>query len=42
MGNPIDEATQARINARIQEVLTTFGTEFSKVRYEDAYYNFPP
>lgn len=30
MGNPIDDATQARINDRIKEVLATFGTEFSK------------
>lgn len=33
MGNPIDDATQARINDRIKEVLATFGTEFSKVRH---------
>ena len=31
MGNPIDDATQQRINDRIKEVLATFGTEFSKV-----------
>lgn len=30
LGNPIDEATQNRINSRIQEILTTFGAEFSK------------
>ena len=30
MGNPIDEAAQARINERIQEFVTTFGVEFSK------------
>jgi hypothetical protein len=30
MSNPIDEATQNRINERIQEVLKTFGVEFSK------------
>lgn len=30
MGNPIDDATQQRINDRIKEVLATFGTEFSK------------
>ncbi len=32
MGNPIDDATQQRIDDRIKEVLATFGTEFSKVR----------
>lgn len=31
MGNPIDEATQARINSRIQEILTTFAKEFTLV-----------
>ncbi len=31
MGNPIDDAAQARINDKIQEVVKTFGTEFSKV-----------
>lgn len=30
MSNPIDEATQTRINERIQDVLKTFGVEFSK------------
>jgi len=30
MGNPIDEAAQARINQRIEEVVKTFGTEFAK------------
>jgi len=30
MGNPIDEAAQARINETIQDVITRFATEFSK------------
>jgi len=30
MGNPIDDAAQARINDKIQDVVKTFGTEFSK------------
>jgi len=30
MGNPIDEPAQARINQRIEEVVKTFGLEFSK------------
>lgn len=39
MGNPIDDATQQRINDRIKEVLATFGTEFSKVNklFGDSY-----
>jgi hypothetical protein len=31
MGNPIDEAAQARINQKIEDVVKTFGVEFSKV-----------
>lgn len=34
MGNPIDDAAQARINDKIQEVVKTFGTEFSKVCFD--------
>jgi hypothetical protein len=30
MGNPIDEAAQARINQKIEDVVKTFGMEFSK------------
>jgi hypothetical protein len=30
MGNPIDEAAQARINETIQDALKVFATEFSK------------
>jgi hypothetical protein len=30
MGNPIDEAAQARINQKIEDVVKTFGIEFSK------------
>jgi hypothetical protein len=30
MGNPIDEATQARINETLQDALKIFATEFSK------------
>lgn len=30
MGNPIDEAAQARINQKIEDVVKTFGLEFSK------------
>lgn len=30
MGNPIDEAAQARINQKIEDVVKTFGVEFSK------------
>ncbi|RYG67430.1 hypothetical protein EON64_07460 [archaeon] len=31
--NPIDDATQERINNRIQEILKTFSIEFSKVSF---------
>ncbi len=31
MGNPIDEAAQARINQKIEDVVKCFGVEFSKV-----------
>lgn len=30
MGNPIDEAAQARINQKIEDVVKYFGIEFSK------------
>lgn len=30
LGNPIDEAAQARINQKIEDVVKTFGVEFSK------------
>jgi hypothetical protein len=33
MGNPIDEAAQARINQKIEDVVKTFGLEFSKVSF---------
>lgn len=40
MGNPIDDATQQRINDRIKEVLATFGTEFSKVKLSPRFFMY--